>query len=772
MPPHRTSAQRTSARQWAPTLATILLLAASAGFPAPADAARPSAPWQPERHPRLETRRAAGPIDVDGVLDDAGWQGIPRAGNFVEHAPGDQTQPANPTEAMLTYDDEYLYAAFICYDDPAAVRASYSERDRIWNDDYVILALDTFGDQAWAFEIASNPHGVQGDLLWSAGAGEDMTYDLLFHSSGRITEEGWQVELAIPWTSLRFPDAPAQEWRVDFWRNDNRQVRGQSSWGIYDRDQDCWPCQWGTVTGINGVKPGSGLTVLPAIVASQEDGRGADGDGAAGPLSEGAIMGEPSLGVAYGITPSITAEATLNPDFSQVESDAAQIDVNSTFALSYPEKRPFFQEGSDLWATNFDAVYTRSINRPFWAGKLTGRPGRTNFAALVAQDDASPFILPFGEGSALIEGGRSWSFLSRVRQSLGSQSHVGFISTARWHEGGGYGAVVGLDGRVNLTGNLRFEAQGLVSTTSEPVAPELTADLDGVTFDRGRHTAAFDGEYFTGHGLYASVERSTRHWNFDVDYWERSPTFRAESGFEPRNDQRMGTAWTGYTFYFEDGLFDRVEPSLNVGRVWDFAEVKKDEWLMGALRAWLRYAQTQVWVEAMGSNELFHGIQFDGITSREAGFQMRPSEAVAGGAEISYGHRIARFDEVMGKELRQSYWLDLRPWSRLLFEQRLNTIRSDDLASGERLFDGFISRSRFNLQLSREWSLRLVVQYDDFDRRWNVDPLLTFRLNPFSIFYVGSTRDYAEFTGPVPDQDEWRLAGRTYFLKLQYLWQI
>jgi hypothetical protein len=126
----------------------------------------------------------------------------------------------------------------------------------------------------------------------------------------------------------------------------------------------------------------------------------------------------------------------------------------------------------------------------------------------------------------------------------------------------------------------------------------------------------------------------------------------------------------------------------------------------------------------------------------------------------------------MGKELRLSYWLDLRPWSRLLFEQRVNTIRSDDLATGERLFDGFISRSRFNLQLSREWSLRLVLQYDDFDRRWDVDPLLTFRLNPFSIFYVGSTLDYAEFVGAGMQQDEWRLSTRTYFLKLQYLWQI
>ena len=160
MPPRCPSAQRLI-----PNLCAVLWLASAVAVAGSAHAAKPSGPWQPERHPRLETRRAPGAIAVDGRLDDAGWQGLPRAGNFVEHAPGDQTQPPQPTEAMLTYDDDYLYAAFICYDDPAAVRASYSERDRIWSDDYVIPALDTFGDQAWAFEIACNPHGVQGDLL-------------------------------------------------------------------------------------------------------------------------------------------------------------------------------------------------------------------------------------------------------------------------------------------------------------------------------------------------------------------------------------------------------------------------------------------------------------------------------------------------------------------------------------------------------------------------------------------------------------------------------
>jgi hypothetical protein len=174
----------------------------------------------------------------------------------------------------------------------------------------------------------------------------------------------------------------------------------------------------------------------------------------------------------------------------------------------------------------------------------------------------------------------------------------------------------------------------------------------------------------------------------------------------------------------------------------------------------------------MGSNELFHDVRYNGITNHELGIQVRPSEVIAGGAELTWGHRIARFDEVMGDELSQSCWLDLKPWRRVLIEQTYEGIHSDNLATGERLFEGYIARTRLNVQLSREWSARLVLQYDDFSRQWNADPLVTFRLNPFSIFYAGSTRNYSTFLGEQEGIEDWRLSARSYFLKLQYLWQI
>ncbi len=745
------------------TLLTLVI-----ALPAVAQRAPDGPEWEAVFLPHLETRPAAGEIVIDGDIEDVGWQGLDRARNFAEHQPGDQTRPPVDTEVLLTYNDEFLYIAFICYDDPNLVRATYTERDRIWNDDYVILALDTFADQGWAYEIAANPYGIQGDLLWSSSAGEDMTYDLIYHTSGRITEYGWQVEMAIPWRSLRFPDQKEQEWRVDFWRNHPRTVRGQYSWAKYDRDEPCWPCKWGTVTGVTDVVAGSGLEILPSFVASQVGLR----DEETG-FENGDLTGETGVGISYGISPTVTAEATINPDFSQVESDAAQINVNSAFALSYPEKRPFFQEGSDLWNTWFNAVYTRSINQPLWAAKATGRPGKSNFAVMSVQDEVSPFIVPFAESTGEIAGGRSWSNLARYQRTMGEQSHAGAIFTDRRHEGGGSGTSFGADARLRLGQHTSLELQALATYTVEPDDVEMSDSLAGETFDRGRHTSVFDGEKFWGHGIYASFERHGRHWTLDLDYWERSATFRTESGFEPRNDQRQGNIWTGYTFYFDEGLVERVSPGVFTGHQWDMASAKKDEWV--GISAWtrLRWAQTFLRFQHMQSNELFHDTQFDNIFLTEFNLQINPAELINGGLDYSYGHRIARRHVVMGKETNYSGFVNIKPVSRFLWENSFSYIRSDDVNTGHRLFSGYVARSRFNLQLSREWSVRMVLQYNDFADSWDADPLLTWRLNPVSIFYVGSTRNYAEFS-PDPELEDakWRLMERTYFMKIQYLFQL
>jgi hypothetical protein len=748
-------------------LAALALLVALAA-PATATRVSPDAGFAPQLRPTVTIARVDAPIRIDGVLDDAGWAGAERATNFTEYAPRDLGRPSVATEALFAHDDDNLYVAIICHDDSATVRASLCERDRIWSDDYVMLQLDTYGTQSWAYEIAVNPLGVQGDLLWSPNSGEDSGYDLIYTSAGRVTAAGWQAELAIPFASLRFPNRSAQDWRLNIWRNRPRASREQYAWAAIDRDEACWACQWGSLAGMRDVRPGLGLELLPAFTARQEGARRDDGS-----FPEGDILGEPSVGLKYSPTSTFTAEAAINPDFSQVESDAAQIDANTTFALSYPEKRPFFLEGAELFDTWFNTVYTRSINDPEFAFKLTGRPGRTNMAVLSARDARTPIILPFAERSGFVDARRSWTNLARLRHSLGDQAHLGLIATDRRYDGGGSATLGGFDGRIRLSRTAQVEAQLLLTRTVEPDDTTLTAGdgLNDLTFDRGRHTAAFDGETFNGHAIYAGFEQETRTWGVDAQYWERSPGFRADAGFEPRNDQRLGEVSLYGIRRWTAGLLEWVNPSVTVARMWNFSGLRKDEWIVGGVEARLRAAQTQISLNAMRSNERFGGLDFDGIRQLDLAVNSTPSALLSLSAEVRTGHRIARRDLVMGDERAAEAVVELRPLDRVVIATSGEWIRSDDLATGKRLFDGYVARAKLYLQFSRELSTRLVVQFDDFDQRWECDPLVTYRLNPFSIFYVGSTRDYQRFAARDDGPESWQLGERTYFLKLQYLFR-
>jgi hypothetical protein len=722
--------------------------------------------YVPVYHPDLEIARAAGPISIDGDLDDAGWRGAAKADNFAEHNPGDQTRPEVDTQVLIAYDDANLYLGWICYDEPSEVRASFCKRDQIFSGDYVIVCLDTFGEATLAYEISANPYGIPGDLLFSSGNGEDITYDMNYETAGRITDFGWVAEMAIPFASLRFPDRHEQVWRADFWRNRPRGSRYQYSWAAYDRDEACWPCQWGTIRGICGVKPGSGLEILPTVVAHQS---GSLDDAAR--FKNDDVRGDLGLGVAYDLSSELTAEATVNPDFSQVESDVAQIDINSTFALFYPEARPFFQEGSDLFETNFEAVYTRSINDPLVAGKMTWRKGSNSVAVLSARDEHSVIILPFEENSEFVENGKSYTNIVRAKRDFGGQTHLGVVATDRRFDSGGSGSLVGVDGRIRLSPSDILLFQVLGTHTREVDNPALCdPSLANQSFGDDRYTAVLDGEEFWGHAWQTCLDRDTRDYEVGADYWERSPTFRAESGFEPSNNSRRANAWLNGILRFEEsGFWDYIYSSSDIGRVWNFDGVKKDEWVCTNLTFKLRAAQVEMHSQYLRSNELFGGKQFDGIWLAHTCFQVQPSGVLSCGGNINYGHTISRYDLAMGKETRYGVWADVRPLDRLLVEVSYTHVESDAVETGERLFEQSLAWSRLSLQMMRELSARLVVQYNDRTDVWDVDPLITYQLCPLSIFYVGSTRRYRNLEA---DGGRWTLTDRQYFMKMQYLLQI
>ncbi|HEX7023758.1 MAG TPA: DUF5916 domain-containing protein, partial [Gemmatimonadales bacterium] len=574
--------------------------------------------FRPNFKPTLAITRAAGAITIDGDLGDPGWAGAARAVGFTEVSPRESARPEVETEAWITYDAAHLYVAFIARDDPATIRSSLTDRDAIYQDDYIGILLDTYGDAAWGYYLFANPKGIQGDLRFSS-RGEDERFDLIYKSAGRVTAEGYVVEMAIPFESLRFPDRPTQTWRASIWRNRPRASEQHIAWAATRRGDPCFACQFGTLTGIEGIKPGGALELIPAAVAVQA-GALEDGDDPSSRFRNGRVDRQLSLTAKYSFTSGLTSEATLNPDFSQVESDASRVDVNSTFALSFPERRPFFQEGGELFGTNINAVYTRNINDPLAAVKLIQRTGRSSIGYLGARDDHSPILLPFEERSFTAQGGRSVSNIVRGRRTFGRNSYLGALLTDRRLAGGGGGSLASVDGTIALSSKYQIEFQLIGSQSREPDNPGLTAGIDTVTFDRGRHTARFDGETFEGYAQYTSLERSARTWNFDLDYYASSPTFRAENGFETRNNSRRTAMYQSLNFYSERGPVERVSPRLYAYRNWNFEGIRKAQGIEIGLNAQLK-GQTELSAEYSTSDERFHGTPFEGLDRFAVGIE-------------------------------------------------------------------------------------------------------------------------------------------------------
>ena len=384
--------------------------------------------FKPQIKPTIKITRATGPIKIDGRIDEAAWKNAAVAENYSEHSPNHMGCPAVRTRALITYDDNNLYVAMIAYDNPADVRVSLSERDNIFRDDYLGLCLCTYGDQSWGYELFSNPLGHQGDSRALIGGNEDMSFDVIFESKGMVTDSGYQVEMAVPFSSLCFPDREIQNWRIDFWRDRQRDNRYKYSWAAIDPNDPCFMCQWGYLEGLEGVHPSSNFEIIPTIIGRQL-GERLDTDNPDSKFENHDLDGEASLNLRYSITSNSSVEAAYNPDFSQVESDAGQIDINNTYALYYSEKRPFFQQGAELFESSIDVIYTRSIFDPLAALKFTGQFNKTSLAYLAAYDEKTPYIVPTNEGSYETFIGDAISNIFRLRHIVGDDSYVGIMAT-------------------------------------------------------------------------------------------------------------------------------------------------------------------------------------------------------------------------------------------------------------------------------------------------------------------------------------------------------
>jgi hypothetical protein len=500
---------------------------------------------EPPRPAPLSPPRTAASIELDGRLDEDAWRSAAVIDVFYETVFGDNREPKFKTAALLMYDSRHFYIGLRCEDaEPARIRAPYVERDEvIGNQDNVAIFLDTRNDGRSAQEFRVNPRGIQADAVWTdANGNEDFSPDFHYDTAARIGDGAWQAELRIPLSSLRYAAGERQTWRILIWRNLPREFRYAIFSSPLPRGSNCLICHSQELTDIEGLPSDNHLVLAPYAALQDVAAASAPGE----PLEDTPTDGEVGLDLKWTPSASTALDAALNPDFSQVEADVAQIAVNNRFALFFPEKRPFFLEGVDLFQTPVQAVYTRTITSPRWGTRATGKAGSSSYTVLLGQDrGGGSVILPGPTSSALApQDFRSFVGVARWRRDVGT-SFLGLLATDREIEGGGYNRLVGPDFQWRPSDRNQVTAQLLWSETETPSRPDLAAE--------------WDGRRLSDHALEAAWTHRTPTWDLTTEYFDYGDGFRADVGFVPQVGYRQGLAETGYSLY-ERGLFSQLRP--------------------------------------------------------------------------------------------------------------------------------------------------------------------------------------------------------------------
>jgi len=685
--------------------------------------------------------------------------------DFRQREPGDGIPASQPTAAYLSFDAEHLYAVFVCNDEPGKVRANLTRREGIMGDDIVGVILDTYHDGRRAYMFLANPLGIQMDGVTSEGQEDDYSYDTLWRSEGRVTPRGYMVLFAIPFKSLRFSNQAVQTWGVAvgrivprsnetaFWPYITRRIAGVGQ-------------QMATLEGVTGVSPGRNLQAIP--YGSFTTARLLDDDGA----SVTDTTGRAGIDAKAVIRDAVTVDLTVNPDFSQVESDEPQVTINQRFEVFFPEKRPFFIENASYFETPQNLFFSRRIADPELGARVTTKSRGWAVGALVVNDEEP--------GRRVETGDPRYDKLAgvgvvRVQREFARQSYVGGIFTDR-ELGPTANRVYGIDGRWKLDDNWSVTGQWVGSSTTEVGGPENT-----------------------GSSTYAGVSREGRGFDYYGNFLSRSPDFRADLGFIPRVDMRETEQEVAYTWHPQKSRVLAVGPQLEANALWDYAG-QLQEWTVEPGFEMEFPGQTEIGARYWQTFERFEGLEFrrhsTGIYADSEWLHwLSVSLFWRWGTGINYypAEGLAPF---LADYQSAEAGVTLRPTPQLRLDETYlftRLVTRDDGALppgsvGSDVFNNHIVRSRANYQFTRELSGRLILDYEavlpnatlvslEREKRFSVDVLITYLVNPWTAIYVGYVDGYENLLVGGPTQPPIRggapttSVGRQLFAKVSYLFR-
>jgi hypothetical protein len=696
-----------------------------------------------------QIKRAPEPVRVDAQLDERAWAEATPIPVAYEWYPADNAPAPVETTVLLTFDERNLYAAFIAKDpQPSRIRARFSERDASQLDDVVGLYIDPFNDDRRAYQFRMNPLGVQIDAINSdVQRTEDFSWDAIWESAGRLTADGFIVEIAIPLQQLRLPAARGpQTWGILAVREWPRDVRHRLRSVRTDPNRDCFICHFHDISGFEIGRVGRNAEVTPTLTGSAS--RADDSV-----CADTSVCSTNSLDVGasarWAITPGTSLQATVNPDFSQVEADVAQLDVNTRFALFFPEKRPFFLEGADFFETRLPLVFTRTIADPSGGLKVTGKSGPHAYGVLVARDEITNLLVPGDQSSFLttIPGG-STTAIGRYRREFGKNITAGGLLTLRR----------GVDYENSVAHVESFHRL----TEQDSVRVELA----------GSRTAYPATETFNGHAFRAGWSHNDRNWSYGASYAEYSPDFRADSGFVNQVAVRGGGASVQRRFRGgPETWFSNIYAFIGLDATREF-DGEWNEWGSDIGVTYEGPRQTSVSIFVAPNQEYYQGTTYHHLRRSLYG-SIQASRDVSLDMEVRWGESIDFTNR------RSANFVTISPGANFNIGRRFRgEINYDrqwfETRDGRRIFTVDLPQARFLYHFSSRAFTRAILQYRSVER----DPLLyivpvpprqrnllsqllfSYRLDAQTVFLAGYSDDY----------DNSEQISRTVFAKVSYAW--
>lgn len=700
---------------------------------------------------------------IDGSIGELEWAAAERVLLDIETNPGDNIPSQVTSEALIMEDGEVLYVAFISWDpDVNDIRAFYRDRDNVGNNDRVGIVLDTFNDQRRAYEFYVNPYGVQMDAINDdVNNRYDSSWNAIWDSAGRINEDNYTVEMAIPLKQLRFTEGlDRQTWGINFVR---RYPRGRN-YSISNRPRNlnlsCYLCDIGKAQGFDNLEPGRNLEVIPTVTTSYSENR----DPVVDKWIEEDVDPEASLDIRWGINQNLYLNTTLNPDFSQVEADRTILDTNTTFSIFVPERRTFFLDGADYFNSYLNLVHTRNIANPDYGAKLTGKSGDHTYGLLTANDTNTSFLIPRALGSSVATLGEVESDVSilRYRYDVLDNSAIGAIVTNR--EADNYrNTVTGIDGVFQLTNSDTLTVQSLHSESEYPLAvqenysqlPEISDQTHVIDY---RHR--------------------DRRWDWWVNYVDYGKDFRADLGFINQVDFRRLTVRAGHTWRWnDDNFFSRIWFAADWDKTYDQSGLKLEE----EVEFFLEMdgpLQSRLSGLFGGSETYYNGKYFD-EQFNQLRLNFRPSADLFLNMYVRVEDVVDFANTRLGRSVRIGPEVTYN-WGPHLQVNLEHTLQEFDVDDG-RLFTANLTDGRVTYQFSPRSFLRFTLQYVDQDR----DPslyvnsvqsrsrtlatqlLYSYRINAASRFFIGYSD--SGFQNDVHDSIE--PTNRTVFAKFSYAWQ-